>query len=103
MLFCDMEKGLQTSPIGYFSCNKKILLRILATLPVSSATAERLFSTLRLIKLDLQTNMGQIRLDGLYLMHMYIYNVYTYCVCISIITFQLALVLSSKNSLPQKS
>ena len=41
-------------------------------LPVSSATAERSFSTLRLIKLDLRTTMGQARLDGLCLM--YIHN-----------------------------
>ena len=43
----------------------KLLLGILATLPVSSATAERSFSTLRLIKSDLRATMGQARLDGL--------------------------------------
>ena len=48
----------------------KILHSNLATLPVS--TAERPFSTLRLIKPDLRTTMGQTRLDGLYLM--YIHN-----------------------------
>ena len=42
----------------------KILLGILATLPVSFA-AERSFSTLRLIKSDLQTTMGQVCLEGL--------------------------------------
>ena len=49
----------------------KRLLSILVTLP-SSATAERSFSTLRLIKLDLRTSMGQAHLDGQYLM--YIHN-----------------------------
>ena len=50
----------------------KVLVSILATLPVSSATTERLFSTLRLIKSDLRTTLGQARLDGLCLM--YIHN-----------------------------
>ena len=47
----------------------KILFSILATLPVSSATAERSFSTLRQIKSDLGTTMGQARLDGLCLIY----------------------------------
>ena len=50
----------------------KILLCILATFPVSSATAKRIFSTLRLVKSKLQTTMGQARLDCL--CPMYIYN-----------------------------
>ena len=50
----------------------KILLSILATLPVSSATAERSLCTLRLIKSDLRTIMDQARLDGTYLV--YIHN-----------------------------
>ena len=49
----------------------KILLRILATLLVCSATAEQSFSTLQLIKSDLQINMGQARLDGLWLMYVH--------------------------------
>ena len=49
-----------------------MLLSILSTIPVSSATAERSFSTLRLIKSDLRTTMGQARLNGLCLM--YIHN-----------------------------
>ena len=49
-----------------------MLLSILATLPVSSATAKRLFSTLRLIKCDLRTTMGQADLNSLCLM--YIHN-----------------------------
>ena len=43
----------------------KTLLIILATLPVSSATAERSFSTQRQVKSDLRTIMGQARQDGL--------------------------------------
>ena len=47
----------------------KILLNILATLPVSFATAKRSFATLRLIKSDLRSTMGQAHLDGLCLMY----------------------------------
>ena len=47
----------------------KILLSILATLPVSSVTAKPSFSILRLIKSDLRTPMGQARLDDLCLMY----------------------------------
>ena len=50
----------------------KILLSILATLPVSSTTAERLFSGLRLMYSDLRTTMGQTRLSGLCLMFIHI-------------------------------
>ena len=49
----------------------KMLLSILATLPVSSATSQQSFSTQRLIKLDLRTTMGQARLDGLCLMYVH--------------------------------
>ena len=44
------------------------LLRILATLPVSAATAERSFSTLRRLKTWLRANIGEERLTGLALM-----------------------------------
>ena len=57
----------------------KLLLSILAALQVSSATAEQSFSKLLQIKSDLQTTMGQAHLNGPY--------------CISLMTFQLALVL----------
>ena len=59
---------------GYKLCQPdfpaiKILLSIFATLSVSSAAAERSFSTLRLIKSDLRTTMGQARLDNLCLVY----------------------------------
>ena len=50
----------------------KILLCILAALPVSSATAERSFSMLRLMKSNLRTTMDHARFDDLCLM--YIHN-----------------------------
>ena len=49
----------------------KILLSILATLLVSSATAERSFSMLRAIKSDLRTTMGQACLDRVCLAHIH--------------------------------
>uniref|UniRef100_A0A6P7GLU4 52 kDa repressor of the inhibitor of the protein kinase-like n=1 Tax=Diabrotica virgifera virgifera TaxID=50390 RepID=A0A6P7GLU4_DIAVI len=47
------------------------LLKILATLPVSVATAERSFSTLRRVKTWLRARMGETRLTGLCLLHVH--------------------------------
>lgn len=47
------------------------LLRILATLPVSNASAERSFSSLRRIKTWLRTTMTETRLVGLALLHIH--------------------------------
>jgi hypothetical protein len=47
------------------------LLTILATLPVTTFTAERSFSTLRRLKTYLRNNMGEIRLTGLVLLNIY--------------------------------
>ena len=60
-------KGLTNFAKRIFFLQQKILLRIHATLPVSSATAEKLFSTLQLIKSDIYE-----QLDSLCLM--YIHN-----------------------------
>ena len=46
----------------------KVLFSIVATLSISSATAEGSFSALQLIKSDLRTTVGQTRLDDLRLM-----------------------------------
>jgi hypothetical protein len=48
--------------------NITTLMKIFATLPVSTATAERSFSTLRRLKTYLRTSMGEDRLNGLALM-----------------------------------
>ena len=48
--------------------NIKILLQIFVTLPMSSATAERSFSALRLLKTYLRSTMREERLNGLALM-----------------------------------
>jgi len=49
----------------------KQLLQILCTLPVSVATAERSFSTLRRLKTWTRSTMGEERLFGLALMHVH--------------------------------
>ena len=53
---------------GDFFPNVKALLCILTTLPVSTATAERSFSTLKRIKTYLRNSMGDSRLSGLALL-----------------------------------
>lgn len=47
----------------------RLLIQVLATLPVSVATAERSFSTLRRLKTWLRTRMAEERLTGLALLH----------------------------------
>lgn len=54
-----------------FYPNIKCLLTILATLPVTTVTAERSFSTLRRLKTYLRNNIGQDRSTGLALMNIY--------------------------------
>jgi len=51
-----------------FFPNLHFLLKVLATLPVSTATAERTFSTLKRLKTFLRNATGQDRLTGLALM-----------------------------------
>lgn len=46
-------------------------LKILITLPISVATAERSFSSLRLLKTWLRARMGEERLTGLALMYIH--------------------------------
>ena len=64
------KKAYELCQKDVFPAIKK-LLSVLATLPVSSATAERSFSALRLIKSDLRTTITQSRLNGLCLMYMH--------------------------------
>ena len=76
--FCQSHSDLVVWKRAYKLCQLdifptiKLLLSILASLPVYSATAERSFFTLRLIKSDLRTSTDQAHLDGLCLM--YIHN-----------------------------
>ncbi|CAF4319191.1 unnamed protein product, partial [Rotaria sordida] len=54
-----------------FFPNIKALLKIFSTLPVSTATVERSFSVLKLIKSYLRATMAENRLNGLALMYVY--------------------------------
>lgn len=74
--FQNFDKNVNRSPeeilnymavSGLIDCfpNTSILLRILLTMPVSVATAERSFSKLKLIKSYLRSTMGQNRLTNL--------------------------------------
>ena len=47
------------------------LLRIFLTIPVTTATAERTFSTLRRLKNYLRSTMGQQRLNNMMLLHIH--------------------------------
>lgn len=61
------EALLQTAADSLAACDKQAfpLLLILFTLPVSTASAERSFSTLRRLKTWLRSRMGEERLTGL--------------------------------------
>ena len=54
-----------------FFPNIRTLLIIVATIPVTTATPERTFSTLKLLKSYLRTTMGQDRLTGLALLYLH--------------------------------
>jgi len=47
------------------------LLKIVITLPVTTATGERSFSTFKHLKTYLRTSIGQARLNGLALMNIH--------------------------------
>ncbi|KAL4098258.1 hypothetical protein QTP88_022899 [Uroleucon formosanum] len=64
-----IELYFQTCPDVYPRISK--LLQIFITLPVSTATEERSFSTLRCLKTYLRNSSGQIRLNGLALLNIH--------------------------------
>ncbi|XP_060864292.1 52 kDa repressor of the inhibitor of the protein kinase-like [Metopolophium dirhodum] len=64
-----IEVYFQTCPDVYPIISK--LLQIFITLPVSTATGERSFSTLRRLKTYLRNSSGQIRLNGLALLNIH--------------------------------
>ena len=51
--------------------NIHTILKVLLTMPVSAATAERSFSRLRCLKTYLRSNMSETRLSGLALLHIH--------------------------------
>jgi hypothetical protein len=64
--FDDLFKVLQTEPECYGNVIK--LMKITLTLPLTSTSAERAFSKLKLIKSRLRSTMKQERLESLMLM-----------------------------------
>lgn len=56
---------------GIFFPNIKVILQIYATLPVTTATGERSFSTLKLMKSYLRNTMSENRLNGLAMMYIH--------------------------------
>ncbi|XP_047002713.1 52 kDa repressor of the inhibitor of the protein kinase-like [Schistocerca americana] len=67
----DESKRPETATEALKDCNKQffpnvyVLLQIFGTIPVTTSTPERSFSTLRRIKTYLRNTMGQVRLNGL--------------------------------------
>ena len=64
--FLDLFKALQAEPECY-SCVTK-LMKIVLTLPITSCSAERAFSKLKIVKSRLRSTMNQDRLENLILM-----------------------------------
>ena len=63
-------EALEHCDPAYFS-NASVLLTVLATLPVTTCSAERSFSVLRILKTYLRARMGEERLTGLALMYIH--------------------------------
>jgi hypothetical protein len=61
----DMFKFIVQRKMSEVYPNIFVLLRIITTVPVTIASAERSFSRLKLIKICLRTTMAQERLAGL--------------------------------------
>ncbi|XP_050512007.1 uncharacterized protein LOC126888039 [Diabrotica virgifera virgifera] len=75
MQWKDTDEFPKTALDALDSCNRDLfptvskLLLVLATLPISNASAERSFQSLKRIKSWLRTRMRQDRLIGLALLH----------------------------------
>ena len=66
---CDIMNNVTVSRTMFDQINK--LLHILLTIPVTTATAERSFSTLRRLKTYLRSTMSQSRLNHLMILHIH--------------------------------
>ena len=66
----DLIQTLKYAHPDFYS-NIHVAVKILLTMPVSSATAERSFSSLKRIKTYLRSTMVEDRLNGLSLMHIH--------------------------------
>ena len=70
-LTCKINTPGKTLPYADkdFYPNISVLLRIMATIPITSCECERSISLLRLIKTSLRSTMSQDRLNGLAMLH----------------------------------
>lgn len=66
---CDIMNNVTVSRTVFDQINK--LLHILLTIPATTATAERSFSTLRRLKTYLHSTMSQSRLNHLMILHIH--------------------------------
>ena len=66
---CDVMNTVTVSRSMFNQINK--LLRIVLTIPVTTSTAERSFSTLRRLKTYLRSTMSQTRLNHLMILHIH--------------------------------
>ena len=76
--FCGQNTAIPKNAISALQLCDEIsfgpvntLLRIFCTIPVTTSTAERSFSTLRRLKTYLRNTMGQTRLNGLALLNIH--------------------------------
>ncbi|KAJ4427980.1 hypothetical protein ANN_23993 [Periplaneta americana] len=67
---CNVQRSLRRCNEIIFPCTRKVL-KLFCTLPVTTATPERSFSTLRYLKTYLRSTMGADRLNGLALMYIH--------------------------------
>lgn len=72
----DLKMSQRTAIDFYIACNKDVfptisVLKILVTLPVSTCTSERSFSTLRRLKTYLRNTTRQERLNGLCMLNIH--------------------------------
>ena len=76
-MFAAMQQPPNSAFDAYLICNSnnfpriKKLLKILATLPVTTCSSERSFSTLRRLITYLRNTMGEERLNGLTSLHVH--------------------------------
>lgn len=66
----DLSASLHMARVDSFP-NIRMCMMILIVMPVSTATAERSFSTMRRVKTYLRSTMGTERMSGLGLMNIY--------------------------------
>ena len=70
----DPEHGWQMKEVYLLTSdlpNVRAMVRLLMTIPATSCTAERAFSTLKRIKSDRRSTMGEERLEALMLISMF--------------------------------